>query len=85
MSTQRIDPFKGLSPMKTIKLDSKSAAKAYLTRSPCDTHTKEEMDSLLRAIRFTKMFRQQESLDKMDEEEIIQRPVFLSKYGKKTK
>jgi len=62
--------------MKTIKLESKATAKAYLTRPPEDTHSKEEMDSLLRAIRFTKMFKQEESLAKMDEEEIIQRPMF---------
>jgi intergrase/recombinase len=60
--------------MKTIKLD-KRTAKGYLTELPEKTHTKEEMDSLLRAIRFTHMFKQEESLAKMDEEELMVRPL----------
>jgi hypothetical protein len=62
-----------MKPMKTIKMDDKSSAKAYLSRPPEDTHTKEELDSLHRAIRFTHMFKHEESMAKMDEEESIER------------
>ena len=60
--------------MKIIKLDNKPIAKAYLTRAPKDTHTKEELDAVHRAIRYTQMMKQEESYNKMDEEELIQRP-----------
>jgi hypothetical protein len=67
-----------LLPMKTIVVDNikkDAMTKAYLTQDPKDTHTKEEMDSLIRAIMYTKMVKQQESLDKMNEEELIERPL----------
>ena len=72
MSNRIIIPSE-MVPMKTIELKDKATAKAYLTRDPKDTHTKEEMESLLRAIAFTKMFHQQESLEKMNEEEMVTR------------
>ena len=64
-----------IKPMKVMDLRSKSAEKAYLTQDPKHTHTKDEMASLLRAIEFTKMFKQAESLAKMDEEEVVMRPL----------
>jgi hypothetical protein len=65
-----------LKPMKVIEMDKdKATSKAYLNRSPEDTHNKEEMDALLRAISYTKMFKQQESYEKMSEEELLARPV----------
>jgi len=60
--------------MKIIDMSTKSNAKAYLSRPPEDTHTKEELEALHRAIIFTQMFKQQESLNKMDEEEAMERP-----------
>ena len=62
-------------PMKVIDMSTKSSAKAYLTRDPKDTHTKSEMDAVLRAINYTKTVKQEESLSKMDEEEILNRPL----------
>lgn len=65
-------------PMKTIVVDNvkkDTMTKRYLTESPEKTHTKEEMDSLVRAIRYTQMFYQKESLEKMDEESPIVRTL----------
>jgi len=61
--------------MKTIDMSSQSAAKAYLSRPPKETHTKEELEALHNAIRYTQMFKQEESLSRMDEEETIERPL----------
>jgi hypothetical protein len=61
--------------MKTIILDSKAAAKAYLTRPPEDTHTKEELESLHACIRYTQQFKHEESMAKMDEESPIDLPL----------
>lgn len=62
-------------PMKVIDMTNKVAAKAYLTRPVEDTHTKEELEAVHRAVRFTQMFKQEESLDKMNEEEVLQHSV----------
>ena len=62
-------------PMKIIDMSNKSSAKAYLTRDPKDTHSKSEMDAVLRAINYTKLVKQQESLDRMNEEEVMERPL----------
>jgi hypothetical protein len=66
-----------MKPMKIMDLRTDSAHKAYVTRSPEDTHTKEEMDAVLRAINYTKLFKQKESYSKMDEEEQLVRPIPL--------
>ena len=65
-------------PMKTIVVDNfkkDSMTKNYLSKSPEDTHTKEEMDALVRAINYTHTFKNEESLSKMDEEELMERPM----------
>lgn len=64
-----------IKPMKVIDMSTKSAAKAYLTRSPEDTHSKEELDAVHRAIRYTQLMKQAESLEKMNEEELLARPL----------
>lgn len=69
------DPFHGLPQMKEMDLSNPSSAKMYLTRPPEQTHTKEELDALHRAIRFTRLFKHEESMAKMNEEELIQRPL----------
>jgi len=61
--------------MKVIDMSTKASAKAYLTRDPSDTHTKPEMDAVLRAVAYTKLMKQEESLAKMDEEEVLNRPL----------
>ena len=62
-------------PVKVIDMSTKSSAKAYLTRAPKDTHTKAELQSLHNAIAYTKLLKQEESLAKMDEEELLARPL----------
>jgi hypothetical protein len=62
-----------LKSMKIIDMRTKSAEKAYVTRPPEDTHSKEELDAVHRAIRFTHAFKHQESMEKMNEEEDIER------------
>ena len=64
-----------IKPMKVMDLRTDSAHKAYLTRHPKDSHTKEELESVLRAIYYTKAVKQEESLAKMDEEEAMVRPL----------
>ena len=61
--------------VKVIDMSTKSSAKAYLTRAPKDTHTKAELDAVHNAITYTKLMKQAESLAKMDEEEILERPL----------
>jgi len=61
--------------MKTIDMSTKSGAKAYLTRSVELTHNKAELDAVLRAINYTKAVKQEESLAKMNEEELLERPL----------
>jgi hypothetical protein len=62
-------------PMKTIDMSNKTSAKAYLTKSPEKTHSKEELERVHNAIQFTKMFKQAESLAKMDDESPIEMPL----------
>lgn len=69
-----------MKPMKVIKMDTKSEAQANLDRHPKDTHTKSEMDALLRAVRYTHMFKHDESMAKMDEENMIQHQLKVPKY-----
>ena len=64
-----------MTAMKVIDMSTKSSAKAYLSREPEDTHSKEELEAVHRAIRFTQMFKQEEARAKMDEEESIERPI----------
>lgn len=61
--------------MKEIDIKNKSALKEYLGKPPEQTHTKEELESLHACIRYTKQYLQNESLSKMDEEELIARPL----------
>jgi uncharacterized protein (DUF849 family) len=56
-------------------MDMKKHAKEYLSLSPEKTHTKEELEAVHRAIKFTALFKHKESMSKMDEEEKIVRPV----------
>jgi hypothetical protein len=61
--------------MKTIRMDTLSEARANLINSPEKTHTTEELDQLHACIRYTHMFKQQESMDKMNEESPIEMPM----------
>ena len=61
--------------MKVIDMSTKESAKRYLTEKVENTHTKDELEALHRAIEFTKMFKHAESMAKMDEEEMIGRPL----------
>ena len=61
--------------MKIIDMSDRSSAKAYLSRPVEDTHTKEELEAVHKAIMHTRFFKQEESLSKMDEEETIARPL----------
>jgi hypothetical protein len=65
--------------MKVMDMSAKSAEKAYVFSDPSETHTREELDAVVRAIRYTQMFHQQESLAKMDEEFPIELPLNIPK------
>ena len=64
-----------LQPMRVIKMDTKSEAKANLTRSPEETHTPAELEAVHRAVRYTQLFKHEESMEKMNEEEVIERTM----------
>ena len=57
--------------MKVMDLRESSSERAYLTKLPSETHSKAELEALHRAIQYTKAVKQEESLAKMDEEELI--------------
>jgi hypothetical protein len=61
--------------MKTIRMDNKSEAKEYLTNPPEKTHTKEELEQLHACIHYTHIFKHDESMEKMNEEEIVERQM----------
>lgn len=65
------DPLK---PMKVIDMSSKSTAAAYLGKVEA-SHTPEELEAVYRAIRYTKLFKQEQSLSKMDEESALSLPL----------
>lgn len=65
----------GMIPMKVIDMSTRASAKAYLSRPPEDTHSAAELDALHRSIRYTKLFKQEESLAKMDEESPLNLPL----------
>ncbi len=51
-----INPHNPILPMKVIRVDNKkrdSSTRGYLTKPPEQTHTKEEMRSLVNAIHYT--------------------------------
>ena len=62
-------------PVKVIDMSNPSSAKAYAGRPPEDTHTKEELEALHRAIRFTHAHMKQESDAKMEEVSPIDLPL----------
>ena len=66
---------KELKAMKVIDMSTKDSAKEYLSKAPKDSHTNEELDAIHRAINFTKLFKHEESMSKMDNEESLVRPL----------
>lgn len=56
-------------------MNNKSEAKEYLTNPPEKTHTKEELEQLHACIHYTHIFKHDESMEKMNEEEIVERPM----------
>lgn len=72
-------------PMKVINLSTPAGYKAYSGRPPEDTHSKEELEALHRAIRFTHEHKMNESMTKMDEESPINLPIPLSMQYRKKK
>jgi len=61
-------------PMKVMDRNDERAMRAYLGNKPEETHTKEELAALHRAIEYTHRFKMDESNRKMEEEELIYRP-----------
>lgn len=64
-----------IKPMKVMDMGTLSAEKAYLTNDPKNTHSKEELEAVIRAIEYTKLMKHEESMSKMDEEELLARPL----------
>ncbi len=57
---------KNVGPMKTIKMRTKSEARANLINTPENTHTKSELAALHNAIHFTHQFMHAESMEKLN-------------------
>ena len=70
---------KDMKPMKVIHMDSPREAHNNLYHKVEETHTKEELDSLHRAIRYTHQFKHEESMEKMNEESPIEQMLNLPK------
>ena len=64
-----------LKSMKIIDVSTQASAAHYLGNMPEKTHTKEELESVHRAIRFTQQFKQEEARLKMEQEELLNRPL----------
>lgn len=64
-----------IKPMKVMDMSTLSAEKAYLTNDPKNTHSKSELEAVIRAIEYTKLMKHEESMSKMDEEELLSRPL----------
>lgn len=62
-------------PMLTMDIANKAKLKEYLSNSPEKTHTKEELEAIHRAVRFTQLYKQEESLEKMNTEEVVERAM----------
>ena len=75
---QVCDKLKGLTPVKDI-IDHRhnKAYDEYFLRSPVETHTKEELDAVHRAILYTHLFKREESMRKNCYIVLCLRSVFL--------
>jgi len=56
-------------------MDTLSEVRANLINPPEKTHTKEELEQLHACIHYTHMFKHDESMEKMNEEELIVRQM----------
>lgn len=59
-------------PMKVMDKTDERAMRAYLSRPVEDTHNAVELEAVHRAIRFTHLFKHDESMAKMDQEQLIE-------------
>jgi hypothetical protein len=75
MNTPFIIIRKDAIPVKVMDITDERAMHEYRSKLPKDTHTKEELDALHNAIKFTHAYRLEESLAKMDEHSPIDMPL----------
>ena len=62
-------------PMPTMDITNKAKLKEYLSNAPEKTHTPTELEAVHRAIRFTHLYKHEESMEKMNEEEVVERAM----------
>lgn len=63
-------------PMKTMDKTDSRAMREYFGKPPTETHNKEELAALYRAIHYTHSNKMEESMAKMDDQEMLDRAMF---------
>lgn len=61
--------------MPVLDVTNKTQLKNHLENDPKIIYKGAELDAIHRAIRYTQLFKQKESLEKMNEEELVQRTL----------
>jgi hypothetical protein len=67
-----------LQPMPTLSKEEVAHLKNTI-QAVKDIYNKEQLESISRAVLYTRQFKHEESMSKMDEEEFLQREVALPK------
>jgi len=62
-------------PMPTMDITNKSKLKEHLTKTPEQIYSKSELEAVHRAVRYTALCKHEESMEKMNEEEIVERSM----------
>lgn len=70
-----INPKNEFVAMPVLDVTNKTQLKNHLENDPKKLYKGAELDAIHRAIRYTQLFKQEESLEKMNEEELMQRPL----------
>lgn len=73
--SQQIIVSKDVIAMPEMDMSSASKVREHLTRPLTEIYTKEEMEAIHRAIRYTQMYKQDEARERMDTEELLTRPM----------
>lgn len=70
-----INPQTEFKTMPVLDVKNKASLKMHLENAPETIYTTEQLDSIHRAIRYTQAHKHEESMAKMDEEEMIERQL----------
>ena len=79
MANNIIVPKNEFVAMPVLDVTNKASLKKHLENSPTEIYKGAELDAIHRAIRYTQLFKQEESLAKMDEESPIEHQLRMPK------